>query len=166
MEIDKPLEMEPTNLKENFTAHEVVLERIRFGISKAISEEMAYELINKQVQVLVDQIAKSIVAEIRWNIFGRKLPEKTIRYPANWWEAFKKRWFPKWYDGKIKHTTHKITALELYPHFQPSVPGEKCIVVIYDNSSPVHYSGWEKMSNTKVQSIKEIESSDPWKKAL
>ena len=88
----------------------------------------------------VDEFRDLITEELQYSLHtlipAEKLKEKThlfqVSYPANWWEALKERFLPKWYkDGhQINYTTVmeevRFSAFRLYPKF-PNIMPEACV---------------------------------------
>lgn len=46
-----------------------------------------------QLNSFYDEAARKMVAELSFKIATKKFEAKTVRFPADWWEAFKNRWF-------------------------------------------------------------------------
>jgi hypothetical protein len=46
-----------------------------------------------------------------------------IKYPRDWREAFKERWFPSWLLSRypVVYKTHRIDVREIYPDYRPVV---------------------------------------------
>jgi hypothetical protein len=57
-------------------------------------------------------------------VWGKRLERKEIKYPANWKEAFKERWFPKWMLERypVRYTVFIVDAKILYPNFVYHIP--------------------------------------------
>jgi hypothetical protein len=57
-----------------------------------------------------------IVMRLVQMVWGREAERQEHQWPANWWEAFKDRWFPKWAKGRwpIRYSKCVLTARELY----------------------------------------------------
>ena len=95
---------------DELTIHETVLERLRFVTKEIIPKE---QLTNTTIEILRDHFDGSIRFAYRIAIAGQGL--RTIRYPKDWWQAFKKRWFPKkfkeWWPIEYKI----IDIYALYP---------------------------------------------------
>ena len=80
-----------------------------------------------------DWMTDEIVLRIKQEIWGREVERQECRWPTDWWQAFKERWFPAWAKKRwpAKYHTCVITARELYPkmHFAPG-DFERTIAVI------------------------------------
>ncbi len=53
-------------------------------------------------------------------LWGEKPEYKEVSYPADWWQAFKERWFPKWAKRRwpVEYEVRRITLHVLYPNFR------------------------------------------------
>ena len=63
-------------------------------------------------------------------IWGKQHEDKVIKYPMDWWEAFKEKWFSVWMvkQWPIKYTTYIISATELYPNLKYALPKESHVL--------------------------------------
>ena len=90
--------------------------------------------------IIVPQTMEIAVAQITVFIAGERVKE--IRYPLDWWQAFKERWFPKWllkWKPVVYHTW-KIDFL--YPELK--LRGEAHPeIAIYDSQRSRGYPSWE-----------------------
>lgn len=96
----------------------VKLEKIRFGISAVLTEEF---ICDQKLEVIEDYISRYFVFQLRGFIYGEHLGKKSIRRPKDWWEYFKKRWFPRSLLKRfpVKEEVIEFSAYELYPNFKP-----------------------------------------------
>ena len=72
------------------------------------------ELMNTEVvQHVAVTLSQNFIVGVRGFLWGEKVGEKTIAYPANWWEHFKK-------SIGLKHKTSKttVTFKAYYPDFK------------------------------------------------
>jgi len=96
---------------------EVILERIKFGFSQLITEELLADMGQVKLTSYKDFITNSIVINAKMLLLGKTTKEVSVSYPATWWDAVKKRFAPKWFTDKypINYTTVRLTAKEVYP---------------------------------------------------
>ena len=80
------------------------------------------------VDVLLRPIVLNAIFRVKTCIAGNDLKEITHKYPANWKEAFKERWFPQWMKNiwPVEYTKVTLSAAELYPKI--SLPKESHII--------------------------------------
>jgi hypothetical protein len=57
------------------------------------------------------------VAQLRAAIVTAHTPHHSVTYPADWWQAFKERWFPAWAKARwpVAFKTTLISFDLLYP---------------------------------------------------
>jgi hypothetical protein len=58
--------------------------------------------------------AGQMVMQLTAFINGLKLGSITVRYPENWWQAFREHWFPQWWlkSHPVQYTSRTIEAYE------------------------------------------------------
>ena len=115
----------------------VRLEKLKIGLKTYISEE----LLDAGVEMEQTYIGH-ITALIHGYVWGESVGEpKIIRYPRDWWQAVKMRWFPRWALRRWPaiETVHHIDAKVFYPNFRVSLPKEKnwMSVQVLQNEEPV-----------------------------
>jgi len=109
---------------------EITLNKVKVGAMLTVSEEF---IDNLQVTVGypgTSWLENMIVLSFRSYLWGEDLGDVVIKYPENWWEAFKERWYPKYILDKfpVKYKTFRANQQVLYPELSlPSVPGERKI---------------------------------------
>ena len=89
---------------------------MRLGTFHCISKH----LLDAEVDISRD-FADAVEFSIRGYIWQEKLNHTEIEYPADWWQAFKKRWFPKWLLNRypVKNILHVIDIAAMYPNYKP-----------------------------------------------
>ena len=100
-------------MSNKLNIHEEKLPILQYGRSFAVSEEFLKSCASPSVdKVLITSMMDGV-----WTIsFSRYFPAKTLgrfRWPKNWWEAFRERWFPAWLIRRrpIHYTTIDIQQL-------------------------------------------------------
>ena len=94
------------------------LETVRYKLAARLSEA---ELHNFDVSVIVDRLAEQIEFRVQHELYAEKHPQRRIIYPRDWWQAFKKRWFPGWLLKRfpVVYTEYVISVATLYPDIKP-----------------------------------------------
>lgn len=94
----------------------VVLERFKFFAQASIDDSFLQDV---EVYQMADRLAHQTVLRFKADILGQKL--NTVKYPANWKEAFKERWAPKWFLKKypVKYSYIEVKALYPQLHLPP-----------------------------------------------
>ena len=99
----------------------IELERFTIAAEMYLSEQLAESFaISPETSVHLDNLSPyfgQLVLQIKQSVYGRDLDTRTVRYPADWWQAFKARWFPAWAKERwpVKETVVTWTARELFP---------------------------------------------------
>ena len=109
----------------------VKLERLKAVALMHISAELAEDLIDQpEVNVMWDFIAESIVFQVKVGILGREIERVECRWPADWREAFKQRWFPEWALKRwpVREEIRRLVARELYP--KVAMPDREPIIAL------------------------------------
>lgn len=67
--------------------------------------------------IIVDQIANQIVVELSTILQGETLEKVEFKYPEDWFQAVKERFFPKWLLKRypVKYITKCLEARAVYP---------------------------------------------------
>lgn len=94
------------------------VERLRTSIMARFNAEDL-----KSTKVDVEQIAEIITVAVRGFQYGQKAL-KTFRYPRDWWQAFRERWFPRWWLRRwpVAYTVVDVDAI--YPDLEKHMPRE------------------------------------------
>lgn len=99
-----------TNQVKGGKSYEVILERLKFYSKNIIPKEIVTPC---NIEFLKDKLSDDFVFQWKAAVTGQGL--RTIRYPKDWWQAFKERWFPKilkrWWPVEYKI----IDIYALYP---------------------------------------------------
>lgn len=109
---------------------QVFLERIRFHLQRMVSECELHSLSDAEMYARIDPWAKGIVFGLEVAVPGRKVTEHEatdrfeFRAPADWWQALRERWFPKWwlkkwpvkYRVETKEVVTKTIIYNVCPH--------------------------------------------------
>lgn len=83
-----------------------------------------------EVSDQVGYYANMLVMRMTSMIWSRHVGDHVVRYPANWWQAFKQRFFPYWARQRwpVLETTVVVTAYHDYPG-----------LVIHNREPRLHY---------------------------
>lgn len=84
------------------------LQVIQYAMESSMTEEMLATSID--VYKDLDLLTRSVFYGFRVKILGEQLD--VITYPADWWQAFKERWFPAWLKAKFppQYTRYEVQA--------------------------------------------------------
>lgn len=72
---------------------ELLLTRLQVAKRQMVTDDLLDDM---KIDVIADWMLGGIVVEFRKYILKETLEEvkKTVKHPADWWQAFKERWFP------------------------------------------------------------------------
>ncbi len=92
-------------------------ESIEFEI-KQVYAQMAFDtdmaLKNSNIKVFADYCGRTL-ASVMYKVLTKE--ECIAEYPADWWQAFKERFFPAWAKRRWPVKTTVIVAVHKFPHF-------------------------------------------------
>ena len=104
---------------------EVTLEKITFAVQACISPKLAQDFaIMPEARAFMDSWLDSIIVQVRQGILSQKLDEITVCYPADWWQAVKERFAPKWFLCRwpVEYNKTVIDVRAVYPKM--AIPNE------------------------------------------
>ena len=102
----------------------IELERLKYAIQQVVTNECLRDI--AEVKIIEDYLMDSIRILICDLVWGEHVTEehREVEYPADWWQAFKERWFPAWLIERypVKYHTERIEVrwtYKAYPNFRP-----------------------------------------------
>ena len=109
----------------NFTVNTMFIERLQQNYQILISDIV--ESANGeyyQYEIFRDHMNNLIQISLSAKLLYEKIGQKTFKYPSNWIQAFKERFFSHWLRKKfpVKYTEIDIACKALFPGFQPKLP--------------------------------------------
>ncbi len=114
----------------------VTLERMKLAAFAIVDRElMEHFAIGPQVDIsAMDYLCDSLTLRIVQMVYGRTMEKVEVEYPADWWQAFRERWFPAWVLRRwpVKKTVVRLEAKELYPKL--SVPDYQPQLQLYKHT--------------------------------
>lgn len=116
---------------------EILLDRVEVYARKLIAREELDEFAGPDaVEVMVRSVTPGIVDLICLRKFAaQKFDDITVRYPADWWQAFKERWAPAWVRDRwpVRDVVRVIKIYDAYPSIQIP-PNHKPIRLAFDGA--------------------------------
>ena len=104
---------------EDYQYETVTLERMKLTALQYISRELVdHFAFPPKVDISAhDWMFDGVAIRIIQQVYGRTLEEVKAEYPADWWQAFKERWFPAWAKKRwpVEWVRVRLEAKELYP---------------------------------------------------
>ena len=98
----------------------VTLNKLKVGFEQVISDELA----GGNVEWMHDHLLGAMRLSIRGFLYGRKAEHREYQWPADWWQAFKERWFPLWAKARwpVQYERRVVDVMEIYPTYKPALP--------------------------------------------
>lgn len=99
---------------------EVTLERFKLAATAFITDELLQhfaEVPKIRASMHASYLLDGLTLQVVQTVWGREAERVDVEYPADWWQAFKKRWFPEWAKRRwpVNMTKVALVARELYP---------------------------------------------------
>lgn len=125
------------------------LQRLQIASQMSCAEEVAFN--NPQFEAFRDYMAERLVVQLRAYIWADPPQEISCRYPRDWWQAVKERWFPKWALERwpVEYQTTTLQAQTIYPRLQSELPQHQAwlrMAVMNPRTSPFW---WEESDATQ-----------------
>lgn len=111
----------------NFYDEVSKMRTIELGVEK-ITAQRRINLSDVRASVIADQDPTILVQQLEARVVGRTI-DRVVEYPADWKEAFKERWFPKWLLQKfpVKYEVYDVKVL--YPSIH--IPEHEAFATIH-----------------------------------
>ena len=92
-----------------------VLERIYFGMQDYLDKSFS-----KNIEIKQEELGRRVGYFFRTSIFSDKLDTKEYKYPSDWKQAFKERFFPQFLLDRfpVQYTIIKYDTTVLYPNIK------------------------------------------------
>lgn len=110
----------------------VVLEKLEIGCQIEISKH----LLDARVEI-VDYIAHYLAIEAHGYVWAEResVRHQEVKYPADWWQAWKECFrfrLPKWFLKRhpIKYTVVVLDVKAIYPTFRPQLKDNQAVLLI------------------------------------
>ena len=123
-----------------------VVDILTYRAQQALSmDQLRFCANNSEIAIYVEERMRRLIADVsvkllgkRWDdIMSEQTIETVVKVDADWWQAFKARWFPKWllkrYPAKtrdvvVKHTVPKIIQVyNVCPHLDKKLPHQESL---------------------------------------
>lgn len=94
------------------TFESITLEKMNYTVSRRISRQ-EMNIANINLEGYMDHVSRDLVINLTAAIASKDLPG--VKFPSDWKESFKERWFPEWLLKKYPVKYTEYTAKALYP---------------------------------------------------
>lgn len=98
----------------------VILEKLQIASQQHLSK---HALMGARVDVVREAVDEMVV-QLKAYVWSEQLDRQEIKYPRDWRQAFKERWFPDWAKRRwpVVYTHHIFDLKAIYPDIKVSVP--------------------------------------------
>ncbi len=120
----------PSKRFEESHIKETILEKIRFNISRELSELDLH--FGFKVEQYSNHATANFIHQIKMDILGER-DKKEVKIPSSWWQMFKQEYVPQWFLKRYPVQSKYIGLFDycvLYPHLKCSLPGERRYVSV------------------------------------
>lgn len=112
---------------------ELTTSRIQLEIKKICAQmrmDPSHLCRNMELQWVQDEMSRQLVATMIATVAARKYDVKTVRFPRDWWQAFKKQYFPMWalVRWPVQYDEVTMEANAYYPEIQ--IPNKQTFVEV------------------------------------
>lgn len=99
--------------------HTETLEMLRMWIRRALADSSVEDMIRdvQLVEMYGTAIGKQCAYEIESFVWAQEKESREISYPADWWQAFRDRWFPRWAKRRwpVRYAKWQCKVYATYP---------------------------------------------------
>jgi hypothetical protein len=123
-----PYEIDPSSPSSPYYEHRIVLEKIRLATVEMFSKDV-FESVD--AEWFADEVARRIHLRVKAGIFAEHAKTYQVKYPTDWWQHFKLRWFPKRLRDRypVQYHVERFDAKIVYRDFKPSFPDKQPYVI-------------------------------------
>jgi hypothetical protein len=113
------------------------IELERLYICKAMA--MNTTLMGMDIDIRKDILERAVTYQVRGFLWSRSLKRYEVRWPANWKEAVKERWFPEWALRRwpVKYSSKRMELKAVWPTLRMEVPDHQPRLVMLVNNESV-----------------------------
>ncbi len=109
-------------LEESVPLNEVILEKIRFGLSTYAPNVFPQDLDYEKYR---DIRLQHTIETLSWSLLGKRIEK--IKYPSTWWDAFKDRWYPKFLKKRFPINWEHFRLYNICPHINEAWVDNKSV---------------------------------------
>ena len=107
------------------------LQQTQFDLEKLLigfEQRIAPELLGTGVKI--EYVMEGVRIQVRGYVWSQEPSRYETKYPRDWWQAVKERWFPKWLLERfpIEYKHFIVDARIIYPDFKIHMSKEQHIL--------------------------------------
>lgn len=110
---------------------QIFLEKFYIAQSEILDDVVIH---NFKADLFKNILDKNILI-LKGFVLGEQLEHVVIKYPINWIQAFKERWFPMWLLRKfpVKYKVYDVDFRVTYPKYNVALPNENKVYKLIMN---------------------------------
>lgn len=93
---------------------QINLTSLRYAVSQRVARKQIQD-----AEVSLEECfdVDALVLRLKTKIWATEISVEETRHPADWWEACKERWFPRWALRRwpVRYRVFDVTAYHKYP---------------------------------------------------
>ena len=123
---------------------EITLKRVAYGCQQYLDNESC--LFDASFD-LERSVMGGMIASIRGYVWAEHIDDYQRRWPADWWQHFKERWFPAWALKRwpVRYDGFDIERIAVYPEFKAVKPHQQHYIHVNATSyNPALWTGGDK----------------------
>jgi hypothetical protein len=103
----------------------ISLEKITIHCRKEISLGELEDIPHGEWSAWMHPMRRVMILELHSYIWGKRKTFEEVRWPSDWKEAFKERWFPKWLLEycPVRYEIRQYDAIAAFPNLKTDMPG-------------------------------------------
>lgn len=111
-----------------------------------LAQRLSEEFIRSSADIVNVPWCEDAIMRLRAFMLGETLRSKTWRWPADWWQHFKERWFPAWARQRwpVVYQWRRVDIDAVYPELSKrvSLPREQHYLRIAEHPPEEAISSW------------------------
>ena len=99
------------------------LEKMKYAVVQWLEKELISSV---DFSMHASFMTDNIVMRVRGFIWAEELDAVDIKYPRDWWQAFKERWFPRWLLERypVDYKEHHVDFFAKFPEYKYKPPDD------------------------------------------
>jgi len=105
----------------------ITLELDAYANGLIVSDELMQDV---NIIPLIKRDFLGLFLGLKVYIFGEQVQFEEVKYPANWKEAFKERWYPNWAKQRwpVRYKVHTWDCRYVYPSIRSELKSHKLVI--------------------------------------
>ncbi len=111
-------------------AETIKLTKLPVGINQRISRRLLEELYEPRLFAYWEHEVEGMIVGIRAHVLAKEIGHERYRWPADWWQALKDRWAPRWFLKRwpVEYHTIHMNVWHTYPKLR--IHGEEPLLKV------------------------------------